>query len=147
MFGVKYFEIYHSNIVMSTYEASRFFVDSNGNYQGVINAIAKTDENYNSIWKISFKNSSAFDSIMTLSDANNVFVVVINTNLVTWFYKLDFITGQLILSKCNQYLESDTTTTELYFYLLAIFQINSEYLAIEVSNINLGVNYLLQSKD
>ena len=147
MFGVKNFEIYKSNIVMSTYEASNFIIDGNGNNLGVINAITKTDENFNSIWKTSFKNWSTFDFIMTLSDESNVFVVVVNTSLITWFYQLDFITGQLILSKCNQYLESNATITGLYFYLLAFFQINSEYLAIEVSNISLGVNYLIQSKN
>ena len=56
MFGVKNFEIYKSNIVMSTYEASNFIIDGNGNNLGVINAITKTDENFNSIWKTSFKN-------------------------------------------------------------------------------------------
>ena len=82
MYGVKYIEIYQSYIVMTTYEASQYLYDANNNIQGVINAITKTDENYNLIWKISFKNADANDLIMTLSDERNIFVVI-NTPMIT----------------------------------------------------------------
>ena len=121
--------------MMSTYEASHFIIDTNGNNQGIIHAITKTDENYNSIWKVSFKNSGTFDNIMTLSDESYVFVVIINISSITWFYKLDFITGQLILSKCNQYLESSNITFGINFRLFSLISISSEYLAIDASNL------------
>ena len=145
MFGVKYFEIYQRYIVMSTYEASQLSSDSNGNLKGVINAITKADENYNLKWKISFKNSSTFDFIKTISDESNVFVVIISKSLISWFYKLDFTTGQLIQSKCNQYLQSNINVTNVYFD--ALISINSDYFAFDLSNQNFGVNYLVKGKN
>ena len=144
MYGVKSIEMYQSYIVMTTSEASQYLYDANNNIQGVINAITKTDENYNLIWKISFKNADANDLIMTLSDERNIFVVI-NTPMITWFYKLDSTTGQLILSKCNQYLELDGFFPGIF--LNHIISMNSEYLAIDVSNFGLGVDYLVKSKN
>ena len=144
MYGVKYIEIYQRYIVMTTYEASQYSLDANNNTLGVINAITKTDENYNLIWKISFKNADANDLIMTLSDERNIFVVI-NTPMITWLYKLDSTTGQLILSKCNQYLELNDFFPGIF--LNHIISINSEYLAIDVSDYGLGVDYLIKSKN
>ena len=144
MAGIYSIEIYQSYIVMTTYEASQYLYDANYNLQGTINAITKTDENYNLIWKISFKNADANDLIMTLSDDRNIFVVI-NTPMITWFYNLDSTTGQLILSKCNQYLELNGFFPGII--LNHIISMNSEYLAIDVSDYGSRVNYLVQSKN
>ena len=98
---------------MGTFEAAQYFIN-NGKDQGIISAISKNDENYNSIWKISFKNSSVYDQIMISSDENNVFVAILDPSLITCLIKLDFITGQLILSKCNQYLMSNANSKIAY---------------------------------
>ena len=147
MIGVKCIEIYQSYIVMTTYEASQYPLDAFYNFQGDIIAITKTDENFNLIWKISFKNADANDPIMTLNDERNIFVVFINPSLMIWFYKLDSTTGQLIRSKCNQYLELDLFYPGIYLALNHIISMNSEYLAIDLSNIVLGIDYLVQSKN
>ena len=144
MAGIYSIEIYQSYIVMTTYEAPQYLYDANYNLQGTIKAITKTDENYNLIWKISFKNADVNDLIMTLSDERNIFVVV-NAIFITWLYKLDSTTGQLILSKCNQYLELDGFFAGIF--LNHIISMNSEYLAIDVSDYGSRVNYLVQSKN
>ena len=77
---------------------------------------------------------------MTLSDERIIFVVI-NTPMITWLYKLDSTTGQLILSKCNQYLELNDFFPGIF--LNHIISINSEYLVIDVSDYGLGVDYLL----